>query len=267
MIIVSQYEHDIIIKYGDKVVKSIDELSEMLIKGDIVCWMYTNNISGEIFPIKEIGELCRSVGAFLISDCTAAIGHVDLPNDLEQWCDCVVMSGHKFGGGYMGCMWLSDRLCEVLDIKEPSDLASGTPNVNGIDEFVRAFELANKDIDNKNVEWENLGFYLQDKFIENHIKYEGVLNKNVGTYAINTIRLPGINADALQQYLASKQIYIGRGASACDSNSDDFRVLQAYGLTKKEASEVIRVSFSEWNTVDDINELVREIKEFKEKFV
>ena len=84
--------------------------------------------------------------------------------------------------------------------------------------------------------------------------------------AINAIRLNGLNADALQQYCASKGVYIGVGGSAC-SAAHDFRVLvDGYGLTEQEASQVIRVSFGEDSTADDVDELVAAICEYRDKF-
>ena len=89
---------------------------------------------------------------------------------------------------------------------------------------------------------------------------------NKFTLAINAIRLPEFNADALQQYLASKQIYVSIGGSAC-TEKHDYRVLNAYGLSNDDACEVIRVSFGEDSSVKDVEALVNGIKEFKEKFV
>ena len=273
----SKYEHDCIYNkvqgygYFSDYNQAIDCVNNIYNSGDsnIFCQMLTNNLTGEIFDNKPLGQYCSEHNQFFMVDCTAAISHVQLPNDLEQWCDCIVMSGHKFGGGYMGCMWLSDRLCEELDIHSASNLASGTPNVKGIDDFVRAFELANKDIDNKELHCNDMLEELETGLRRYAIEYKHIFPTTGYDYTshINAIRLPGINADALQQYLASKQIYIGLGHSACDSNSDDFRVLQAYGLSKQEASEVVRISFNQWNNVEEIDELVKQIKNFKELFV
>ena len=83
---------------------------------------------------------------------------------------------------------------------------------------------------------------------------------------INAIMFDDINADSLQQYLASKQIYIGIGGSAC-SSLHDFRVLNACGLTNDEASRVVRVSFGDGTTERDIDEFVNAVVEYKEKFV
>ena len=76
----------------------------------------------------------------------------------------------------------------------------------------------------------------------------------------------GCNADALVQYLSSKGIYVGLAHSACSADAD-YRVTQAFGISKETAERCIRVSFSEDNTFEDIDALVDGIKEFKEKFV
>ena len=76
----------------------------------------------------------------------------------------------------------------------------------------------------------------------------------------------GCNADVLVQYLSSKDIYVGLAHSACSADAD-YRVTQAFGISKETAERCIRVSFSEDNTFNDIDALVDGIKEFKEKFV
>ena len=85
------------------------------------------------------------------------------------------------------------------------------------------------------------------------------------TYVINAIRLNGLNADALQQYSASKGVYIGVGGSACNA-AGDFHLLNAYGLSNAEAAEVIRVSFGDETNKNDVDALVSAIVEYKQKY-
>ena len=124
--------------------------------------------------------------------------------------------------------------------------------------------------------WLNLYWNMIDKFKANDIhgfSINATVNgdrSNAGqpcdsTAAINAIRLNGINADALQQFLASRGVYVGVGGSAC-SAAHDYRVLRAYGLTDDEASEVIRVSFGDETTASDIEALVEGIKEYRRQF-
>ena len=79
--------------------------------------------------------------------------------------------------------------------------------------------------------------------------------------------MDGINADALQQYLADRGIYIGIGASAC-SGSHNYRVLcSGYGLSIDEAQRTIRVSFDFENTESEIDEFINAVNDFRGAFL
>ena len=279
-VICSNYEHNSFYRYAYDSAKNINELSENIANMPesygkmIVMWQGVQNITGEIFSIKEIGKLCHKHNAFYICDMTAMIGKVPIPANIDQWCDCAVGSGHKLGTELgIGVMWVSDRLDEWLN----SFKLHGTPNLAGAMAITDATEDACKNAEEYESRAYELYRYMLDKFTDNDIHgavINNVLkpdksNANEPAYsvsAINAIIFNNINADSLQQYLASKQIYIGIGGSAC-SSLHDFRVLNACGLTNDEASHVVRVSFGDETTEHDIDEFVNAVVEYKEKFV
>lgn len=264
-VICSKYEHDSFLRYTYDSVGEIDEIPNSIANMPesygkmIVMWQGVNNITGEIFSIEQIGTICHGFNAFYICDMTAMIGKAPIPANIDQWCDCVVWSGHKLGTeGGIGVMWLSDKFNEWLgDFK-----LHGTPNLAGAMAIANATEDACK---SSMKHYTALYMYLYNKLVHANIQFQ-VINGGIKTCAINAIMFDGINADSLQQYLASKQIYIGIGGSAC-SSLHDFRVLNAYGLTNDEASRVIRVSFGNETTEHDIDEFVNAVIEYKEKFV
>ena len=240
----------------------------------LVMWQGVNNITGEIFPVEQIGTICHGFNSFYICDMTAMIGKAPIPANIDQWCDCVVWSGHKLGTeGGIGAMWLSDKFNEWLgDFK-----LHGTPNLTGAMAITDATENACKNAEEHEARAYELYRYILNKFTDNDI--HGAVINNVlkpdksnanepahSVFVINAIMFDDINADSLQQYLASKQIYIGIGGSAC-SSLHDFRVLNACGLTNDEASHVVRVSFGDETTEHDIDEFVNAVVEYKEKFV
>ena len=276
-VICSNYEHNSFYRYAYDSVKNINELPENIANMPetygkmIVMWQGVNNLTGEIMPVEEIGKLCHEHDAFYICDMTAMIGHVPIPANIDQWCDCAVWSGHKLGTELgIGAMWISDRLDEWLN----GFKLHGTPNLAGALAITQAVEDAcdNHKLSQNSVHYAELLDYLIDGLIEKDIdfqlvpEYEEDEPFNKFTLAINAIRLPGFNADALQQYLASKQIYVSIGGSAC-AEKHDYRVLNAYELSNDEASEVIRVSFGEDSSVEDVVALVEGIKNFKELYV
>lgn len=265
----SSYEHDAMWRFIDDARKDICSLEHAIrtYHGDkqlIVCLMGVNNLTGEIMPVEEIGKLCHEHDAFYICDMTAMIGKVPIPANIDQWCDCAVWSGHKLGTELgIGAMWVSDRLDKWLN----GFKLHGTLNLAGALAMTQAVEDAcdvkylSVSTNRYNNLYDNL-FYILKK---HSIDFQ-VIDDSVKTCAINAIRLPGFNADALQQYLASKQIYVSIGGSAC-AEKHDYRVLNAYGLSNDEASEVIRISFGENSSVKDVMVLVDGIVAFRKEYL
>lgn len=264
-VICSKYEHDSFWRYRFDSVDEIDDIPNFIDNMPesygkmLVMWQGVNNITGEIFPIEQIGTICHGFNAFYICDMTAMIGKAKIPANIDQWCDCAIWSGHKLGTeGGIGAMWLSDKFNEWLnDFK-----LHGTPNLAGAMGVADATEDACK---SPMKHYTDLYMCLYGKLVNANIQFQ-VISNRLKTCAINAIMFDDINADSLQQYLASKQIYIGIGGSAC-SSLHDFRVLNACGLTNDEASRVVRVSFGDETTERDIDEFVNAVVEYKEKFV
>lgn len=234
---------------------------------------YVNQLTGTVFPIESIGKQIQSIGAFFGSDFTAAMGHYPLPENLDSFCDAVWFSGHKFGAEPgMGAIWLSDRLFKYLGGEEDSrneyGLLHGTPNVSAAVAMSHAMEHAVEEAWVMEAKTQNLIFYLQKILDKNNIECHVVCDDQPKTYAINALYLPKFNADALVNFLSSKGIYISPGHSACANNATDAtRVLEAFGLTKEQASQTVRISFGEDTTTEDIDTLVKGIVEFKNLFI
>ena len=279
-VICSKYEHDSFWRHRFDSVDEIDDIPNFIANMPesygkmLVMWQGVNNITGEIFPIEQIGTICHGFNSFYICDMTAMIGKAPIPANIDQWCDCAVWSGHKLcTEGGIGAMWLSDKFNEWIgDFK-----LHGTPNLSGAMAITDATEDACKKVEEHEVRAYELYRYMLNKFTDNDI--HGAVVNNVlkpdksnanepahSVFAINAVMFDGINADSLQQYIASKQIYIGIGGSAC-SSLHDFRVLNACGLTNDEASRVVRVSFGDETTERDIDAFVNTVIEYKEKFV
>lgn len=264
-VICSEYEHDSFWRYRFDSVGEIDDIPNFIDNMPesygrmLVMWQGVNNITGEIFPVEQIGTICHVSNTFYICDMTAMIGKAPIPVNIDQWCDCAVWSGHKLGTEVgIGAMWLSDKFNEWLgDFK-----LHGTPNLAGAMAITAATEDACK---SPTKHYTDLYMCLYGKLVNANIQFQ-VIGDRLKTCAINAIMFDDINADSLQQYLASKQIYIGIGGSAC-SSLHDFRVLNACGLTNDEASRVIRVSFGDETTERDIDAFVNAVVEYKEKFV
>ena len=258
----SPYEHDACL-FG------IRRLPDKLMSLDFYIHQWVNHVTGEIFDLKairsQLPETCK-----LIVDATAGFGKSKLPSGLDNIADALFMSGHKIGCPELSFMWLSDNLCKWLgaekDIRNQWGLHHGSLSVASVLALTDAVEWACENVNR--VDGHSVRLYVQmnDMLDKARIEHRDVLEHQMFTCSINAIRLLGINADALQQFLATRGVYVGIGASAC-AGAHDYRVLtDGYGLSEHEASEVIRVSFGDETTSSDIEALVEGIKEYRRQF-
>lgn len=261
----SPYEHDAAM-FG------IEDEPDELIGVDFYCNQFVNQLTGQIHDIEAVFKrmLQYDHDPFLICDCTAAIHHISLKEaKVCQYADAVVTSGHKYGCPDIAFMWIDDRLFNWLggskDVRNQWGLKHGSISVGHVLALAEAVEWAcdgDRMWDNE-LNWGCFVNYLLDELGD---AAELIGENKYGTFAINAILLPGINADSLQGYLASNGIYIGVGHSSCSANAD-YRILtRGYGLTEQEASEVIRVSFGPESSINDVPVLVDGIKEYRDKF-
>ena len=278
--ICSSFEHDSCFRYGQVIGHSKEDLfnklqiaREYIAEAQtFVMWMGVNNITGEIFPVTEIGTACHEHDAFYICDATALLGHTVIEPNIDDWCDFLVLDGHKLGTelGIGGC-WISDRLDQWLG----GFKLHGTPNLAGALAMAQAIEDAcDKDNLGKSItHFDKMQECLINCLVKNRIYFRLIPDDNTCssehefTYAINAICLPGFNARALQSYLANKKIFIGLGQSSCADETDRRILCQGYGLSEQEADEVIRVSFGEDSSVEDVEALIEGIVAFRKEYL
>ena len=223
-----------------------------------------NQLTGEIFDIPTDKPVAL--------DMTAGIGKVNV--NIPSNCKALWFSGHKFHAPHIGVLWLCDELMKkrnaTLSEKNQFDLVHGTIDVAGIIALEQALNQACylPDLLKKQKKWQWFVDGLKHELKSAGIEYKFITNlESERTNAINAIQLKGINADSLQQFLASKDIYIGIGDSACAAGHD-FRVLtKGYGLSHKDAEQVVRISFAEDNTLADVFAFVDGVVEFKKRFL
>ena len=269
----SPYEHDAAVYGSDATPDKLDGAT------DFYLHQIVNQITGQMYDIKAVYEQLAQYaqytnGPFLICDCTAAIYHISLKaTKVCQYANAVVTSGHKYGCPDIAFMWVDDRLFEWLggskDVRNQWNLKHGSISVGHVLALADAVEWACDDdgLTQREILWIRLSTALLDSPEDNGIEFSVIEDDTMmATSGILAIRLNSINADALQQYAASKGIYIGIGGSACNA-AGDFRLLNAYGLTNAEAAEVVRVSFGPESSVDDVKTLVDCIKEYRRLFV
>ena len=250
------YEHDAVYKHKQA-------SPPVNVKYQAYCQMLVNNITGDIFDVKQNSSFVRKSGGFVIMDCTAAIEHWELPSDIDKWCDALVVSAHKFHGPKgAGFMWLSDRLYDTFGFRH---VTIGTPDVPSIIAMSQAFTSAVNGTSDNVFHCNRLLSHLKDYLDRNDIQYEVYQHNQFKSSAINCIYLPEMNGDALSNYLSTNGVYVSPAHSAC-AEANDYRVTTALGMDEAKARQSIRVSFSYKNRTDDVKALADLIAKFKENF-
>ncbi len=257
------YEHDSVYDLVDT------EGCQLTYLGDCtaIFQQWVNPVIGVIFDIPSIRQALGN-DCFLCMDATAGIGKRILTQSIVSSVDAIWFSGHKFHGPKTGgILWVSDRLSKALYLSDDSrneyGLKHGTLDVPSFIATTYALEYTFSN------SIENIWHYVElNDYLSNRAGNKVISSKQYANYQLDATVLidTGCNADVLVQYLSSKSIYVGLAHSACSADAD-YRVTQAFGISKETAERCIRVSFSEDNTFNDIDALVNGIKEFKEKFV
>ncbi len=244
-------------------VVEVNSLKEALKEDTIlVSIMSVNNETGAINPIKEIGELLKTYPkiAFHV-DMTQAIGKVDI--SLEN-IDMFSFAGHKIHGLLGSGALIKDKKI-ILEAQnsgggQENNLRSGTNTLALSASLAKALRLAiNKQKENYQ-KVSNLRDYLVSYLKDNPDLYSLNSFSKDNPYIVNFSVLKS-KASVIVEALSNKGIMVS-SLSACHSKNEDYSyVVYAMNQDMKLAHNTIRVSFSYDNTVDDVNALIRALKQ------
>ena len=232
----------------------------------LVTIMYANNEIGTVQPIREIGEVCREKKVLFHTDAVQAIGHI--PVDVKRDnIDMLSLSAHKFHGPRgVGILYAKKGIMLTNIIEggaQERGKRAGTENLAGIEGMVTALEDATRDIES----YANKLIPLRDKLIAGleEIPYSE-LNGDRKARVPGTVNFcfEGIEGESLLLLLDDKGISASSG-SACTSGSlDPSHVLLAIGRPHEVAHGSLRLSISEDITEEEIEYLIKSVKEVVE---
>lgn len=240
----------------------------------LMCVSYVNNEIGSTENIYEISKLVHQYNGCLFVDATQAIEYRDI--DVQgMGIDMLSASFHKFGG-VRGCGFLYVK--EGIKLQplltgghQENNLRAGTePSYlitamgNRLEEIKNTKALRLKNI--ADINWsikKKLGLIDGNKLIEG-IKQNG---ENCSPHIIS-LTIPNIPAQELITLMNLDGVIVSAGSACSSGENVPSRVLKAIGLTDDEARSTIRISFDEYTTEKDvenlIESLVKNIKILKE---
>jgi cysteine desulfurase len=236
---------------------NLEELKSVLTLGDtaLVSIMWANNETGVLAPMREIVETCHEFGALIHSDAVQVCGKEQI--DLKSVrLDFLTLSGHKFHAPKgVGVLFVSDRVRFnpfILGGGQEGGLRSGTENVASIIGLGKAAEFSAQHLVG---ETHGMIAEMRDAF-ERHILHHLPGTRAHGAAAprlINTSNLyfPGIDSAGLLILLDEKGIACSAGSACHSSALHPSATLKAMGVSREEAGNTLRFSFSRFNTLSE----------------
>ncbi len=242
-----------------------DEMKEAIDDDTImVSLMTVNNETGAVQPVEEVSE--AKGGALFHTDAVQAFGKMHIP--LKN-ADMVSLSGHKIHGPMgTGAQWIRKGLHlqpMILGGGQENAMRSGTENVPGCAGLGKAAEMAEDRIEQRTETMSRVSGYLLEG-IKDQIKDIRVNSPEKRCPAILNVSFTGTRGEVILHMLEQSGIYVSTG-SACSSRKDGKSyVLKAMGLADDDIGGAIRFSFSEFNTVEEMDYVLDKLKESVERF-
>ncbi len=244
--------------YENGIVKPEDVANAITDETCLVTIMTANNEIGTIQPIPEIGKICQEKKVYFHTDAVQAVGHI--PVDVNKMnCDMLSISAHKFHGPKgVGVLYVKKGIPLKNLIEggaQERGKRAGTENVAGIVGMAAALTQANKSLD------ENMKKIsaMRDRLIDGLGKIErSRINGDLSHHLPGTLNMcfEGIEGESLLLLLDAKGICASSG-SACTSGSlDPSHVLLSIGVPVEIAHGSLRLSLSEYNTMEEMNYIV-----------
>jgi len=221
--------------------------------------MWANNETGTLFPVAELAEEAKAVGALFHTDAVQAVGKI--PIDLKSTAiDMLSLSGHKLHGPKgIGALYVKRGVRFRSQIKggqQERGRRGGTENTPGIIGLGKAAELAGLHMTEENTRVKSLRDRLE----------KGLLQRIPNTFITGDTdhRLPNtcniaceyIEGEAILLLLNRAGIAASSG-SACTSGSlEPSHVLRAMNIPYTAAHGATRFSFSRDNTDEDVDQVI-----------
>lgn len=251
----------------------MEQLRRALTKDTIlISIMGVNNEAGTIMPVGEIARMkdefnrVHGTNVWLHSDAVQALGKVPV-SVKKEWCgvDLISASGHKIHGPKgIGALYAK----KGLNLKpfmvgggQERHMRSGTENTPGIIGFGLAAKIA---LDN--FEDRKAAMTAARKHLLEGIKQEipdVLINSpedETCCPSVLNVSFMGTRGEVILHTLEQDGIFVSTG-SACSSNKKgQSHVLTAMGLNDKEIESAVRFSFSEFNTIEEMDYVLDKVK-------
>jgi len=226
----------------------------------LVTLMGANNESGVIWPLAEIGALCRQKNILFHCDAVQLIGKELI--DLEMLpVDYLAVAAHKFHGPKgVGALYVrrtAPYTPLIMGAGQEMEHRAGTENVSGIVGLGKACELAAEYMDAETSGVLNLRNSLQERILAeiDEVIVNGV-NQPRLTNTLN-VSFKNCASGAMVQELDERGIAVSAHSACHSGDLDPSHVLRAMSIPETHIHGTLRISLSRFNTNDEVDLLCK----------
>lgn len=240
-----------------------EHLDEQVI---LVSTMYVNNEIGAVIPVEDVARLVheRAPHALYHVDAIQAFGKYRI-YPKRMGIDLLSVSGHKLHGPKGTGFLYMDKNAKVRPIiyggGQNAGMRSGTENVPGIAGLGIAAREAYENLDQKVAHM----YELKDRMTEGLGRIDGVVIHGMpgheGAPHIVNAAFKGVGAEVLLHTLEDHGIYVSAGSACSTHKRSGSPTLTAIRVPASEMSSSVRFSFCENNTIEEVDEALRVLKE------
>lgn len=242
----------------------------------LVTMMAVNNEVGTIEPVLPcyniVQEFNQLYGTKILfhTDAVQAFGKMsfaDAPFDL------ISISGHKFHGPKgIGALYVRkgvDIPPYILGGGQENGYRSGTENTPGIAGLGLAAKMTTENLFEKQMKMAKVNDYFRKAVVEeipdvqlNGFEEQGMELTDFGTRCPSVINFSflGTRGEVLLHTLEQDGIFVSTGSACASHHTGDSHVLQAMSMNHKEIESAIRFSFSEFNTLEEMDFVIDRLK-------
>ncbi len=252
----------------------LDELRQVVDEDTlVVAIMLANNEIGTIQPVKEIGKICRTAGAYFFCDLTQGIGWHPVNVD-EMNIDLAAMSSHKiYGPRGVGALFIR-RFHPKVSISpvlfgggQERGIRPGTVNIPGIVGFGKACEIQHSGSEVITKRICNMRDRLQEFIFSSidNVKLNGCpVNRHPGNLNLS---IPFVTGEDLTGALPN--IIFSTGSACSSGSAKPSHVISSLGVKDAALKNSFRLGINKLNTNSEIEyagvQIVKTVKRLQSK--
>lgn len=255
------------IRYADVLPDGHIDIDDFVEKVDgetlLACFMHVNNETGAVNDIRRINDLVKVKNSKTVtfSDGVQAIGKIPV-NLRYLGVDLYSFAGHKIHCSKgIGALYVKNSV-KLSAIQQgggqEKGLRSGTEYVGGIIALSNAVLRAKENVSTNAEQFANYKEIIRNALCKIEDWRENCVTDV--SPAIMSLAFANIKGEVLLHMLEKYDIIVGTG-SACSSKNKQSRIAKAIGLPQNYSEGIIRISFSKYNNLQEVEYLGEKLAE------